>query len=66
VACDALSFAPDFLEPSTTYYWRASWFILDGGCSDGLGGYSPWYSFTTDVPSPTESKSWSGAKVLYR
>jgi hypothetical protein len=66
VDCADLSFAPDLLQPSTTYYWRASWFILDGGCSDGLGGSSPWYSFTTEGPSPVESKTWGGVKALYR
>jgi hypothetical protein len=66
VNCETLSFVPDFLEPNTTYYWRASWYFQDGGCSDGLSGFSPWYSFTMEPPSSTESKTWAATKSLYR
>lgn len=66
VDCSTAKFSPDFLEPGTTYYWRVSWFIQDGGCSDGLWGYSPWHSFTTGGPSPAESKTWGSVKALYR
>ena len=63
---DCLTFSPDFLEPGTTYYWRVAWGILDGACTDNLGGWSPWYSFTTQGPTQGESMTWGSVKAFYR
>lgn len=58
---DAHTFAPDFLEHNTTYYWQVGW-------SDGVecGGGSPRFSFTTMDPVPVETSTWGRIKALYR
>jgi hypothetical protein len=65
-SCDAQSVVLDFLEPSTTYYWRAGWSGTGGGCSSGDGGLSRVYSFTTAGPLATEATSWGRVKAMYR
>jgi hypothetical protein len=66
VPCDLQEFAPDFLQPNTTYYWRASWGTPPDGCSDLNSGASPLYSFTTEGVSPVETKTWGYVKSIYR
>ncbi len=66
VSCSLDQFAPDFLVPNTTYYWRVSWSTPPSGCSDLNGGYSPLYSFTTRGPNATEQKTWGYVKSMYR
>lgn len=63
----ATEFAPDFLQPGTTYYWQASYGQSDGGCQD-TGGVTtgPIYSFTTEGILPTRQATWGHVKSLYR
>ncbi|HEX6944513.1 MAG TPA: hypothetical protein VF128_16425 [Gemmatimonadaceae bacterium] len=61
VDCDAQSFAPDFLQPGITYYWRVSWFNND--CGTAL---SPARSFTTTGPVATAAATWGRVKAMYR
>ena len=54
------SYAPDFLQPGTTYYWTL-------GASDGICGVnSGVYSFTTEGSVATESVTWGAIKATYQ
>jgi len=54
------SYAPDFLLPSTTYYWQI-------GSADGVcGEMTEVYSFTTISTVPTEPSTWGAIKSLYQ
>ncbi|MDH4038877.1 MAG: hypothetical protein OEX18_15015 [Candidatus Krumholzibacteria bacterium] len=66
VPCDLDQFAPDFLQPNTTYYWRAQWGTAPSGCTDLNSGASPLYSFTTQGPLATEARTWGYVKSMYR
>jgi hypothetical protein len=69
IPCDAPAIVLDFLEPSTTYYWRGIWRVLFGsGCSSGSGdaGVSPVHSFTTAGPTAAEPSTWGRVKAMYR
>ena len=62
--CDLSGFAPDFLLPNTTYYWRV-WF--PGDPNWGGGSATAVHSFTTgDVILPTEQSTWGRVKAMYR
>jgi hypothetical protein len=61
------SFSPNFLQPGTTYYWRAEWGAFgDGGCNSGFYGIGPLHSFTTEPVTATEPVTWGKVKALYR
>jgi hypothetical protein len=64
VPCSDHTFAPNFLQPGTTYYWRAGWFETGAGCN--LGGVTPIRSFTTAGPLATEPATWGHVKSRYR
>jgi hypothetical protein len=64
VACDSHTYVPDFLQPGTTYYWRARWFETGAGCD--LGGSTPIRSFKTAGPVATQPTSWGQVKSMYR
>jgi len=67
VPCDTRSIVLDFLEESTTYYWRAAWGETAGsGCTNQLGALSPVHSFTTAGPIATEHTTWGHVKAMYR
>lgn len=66
VSCVDDEFAPSFLQPNTTYYWRVSWGTVPGGCTDLNSGDSPLYSFTTEGPLATDVKTWGAVKSMYR
>lgn len=67
VDCAIEAFAPDFLEPETTYYWQVGWNAVTGsGCSSGAYGESPTYSFTTAGPLPATQTTWGRVKAMYR
>ena len=59
--CDAATFSPDFLQPSTTYYWRVR--IWPDAChGEGLTAI---HSFTTEGPLATTPATWGRVKALY-
>jgi hypothetical protein len=63
VPCDTDAFAPDFLEPGTTYYWRSSWTMeAQWGC----GGMAAYQSFTTEPVTPVRTSTWGQVKAMYR
>jgi len=66
VSCGAKSFAPGFLQPSTTYYWQATWAEDFTGCSSGSGGRSAIFSFTTAPPIAVNRLTWGRVKSRYR
>ena len=67
VPCNQVTFAPNFLQPSTKYFWRTTWLVLAGsGCSNASGGMSPIYSFTTAPPIAVNGLTWGRVKSLYR
>jgi hypothetical protein len=67
VNCQLAAFAPDFLEPGTTYYWQVTWSAATGsGCSSGAHGESRTQSFTTEGPLSTIPATWGRVKALYR
>ena len=66
VPCDVDAFAPNFLQPHTTYYWQAYWGTAPSGCTDLNSGWSPLYSFTTEGPVATETRTWGNVKAIYR
>ncbi len=66
VPCEARSFAPDFLQPGTTYYWQPGAFTSPTGCNNGLGALAPIHSFTTAETTPTGTGTWGRVKALYR
>ncbi|HET6462666.1 MAG TPA: hypothetical protein VFH33_02610, partial [Candidatus Krumholzibacteria bacterium] len=55
----------DFLQPSTTYYWQASYYYYADACY-GHDGVSTIHSFTTAGPLATEATSWGRVKAMYR
>ncbi len=60
--CDAGSFSPDFLQASTTYYWRVK--IWPDAChGEGLTAI---HSFTTEGPLAATPATWGRVKALYR
>jgi hypothetical protein len=63
VPCDADAFAPNFLQPATTYYWRSSW-ATDSQWS--CGGASAIHSFTTIRESSVQESTWGRIKSMYR
>jgi hypothetical protein len=60
--CNAQSFSPDFLQPSTTYYWRVR--IWPDACSGQ--GVTAIRSFTTQGGVATTPTTWSRVKAMYR
>jgi hypothetical protein len=65
VKCRTGVFAPDFLQPNTTYYWRPDW--NEEACTDGWnGGAAAVQSFTTEGPNATQESTWGRVKSLYR
>ncbi len=67
VNCQLAAFAPDFLQPGTTYYWQVSWSANTGsGCSSGAHGESRTQSFTTVGPLATSPVTWGRVKAMYR
>jgi len=60
--CDAGSFSPDFLQPSTTYYWRVR--IWPDACQGE--GLTAIHSFTTEGPLAATPATWGRVKALYR
>lgn len=66
IPCVANSFAPNFLQPGTTYYWQPGAYTFPSGCNNGFSAAAPVHSFTTAGPLPVESRTWGGVKALYR
>ena len=67
VNCQLAAFAPDFLQPGTTYYWQVTWSAYTGGgCSSGANGESRTQSFTTAGPLSATPATWGRVKALYR
>jgi len=65
VVCASQSFAPDFLQPYTTYYWRPMYRLRPEGSCAPLG-IAPLHSFTTGDVIAAEPHSWGYVKSLYR
>jgi hypothetical protein len=65
VPCETDAFAPDFLEPGTTYYWQPGWVEEPSGCSNGWSGEASIHSFTTEGPVPAKQSTWGRVKALY-
>lgn len=63
VPCDNDTFAPDFLQPGTTYYWASSWAT---DTAWGCYGYAAYQSFTTAPVSAVEPTTWGRVKAMYR
>lgn len=63
VDSDQQSFAPDFLQPNTTYYWRPQTGWYDMWCGTPAAAF---HSFTTSIVTPTEPTTWGRVKALYR
>jgi len=62
--CDLRGFAPDFLLPNTTYYWRVG---FPGDPNWGGGSVTAVHSFTTrDINLATEQTTWGRVKAMYR
>jgi hypothetical protein len=55
----------DFLQPSTTYYWQASYYYPADSCVN-TDGASTIYSFTTAGPVATQASTWGRVKAMYR
>jgi hypothetical protein len=66
IPCGINTFAPDFLQPGTTYYWSPGAYTFPSGCNNGISASAPVHSFTTTGPSPVKSRTWGWVKVLYR
>ena len=60
--CDTQTFAPDFLEPHTTYYWRVVWTPDPARCH----GVSAPRSFRVDAPLESQASTWGRVKSMYR
>jgi len=59
--CNAGSFSPGFLQPSTTYYWRVR--IWPDACQGQ--GLTAIHSFTTEGPVSATTTTWGRVKVMY-
>lgn len=66
VPCEGKSFAPDFLQPGTTYYWQPGAYTYPSGCNNGYAALAPVHSFTTAGATPAESQTWGRVKAVYR
>ncbi len=60
VDCDLQTFAPGFLQPATTYYWRVM--KSDPFCTT----VTPTRSFTTETGLPASPATWGRVKSMYR
>lgn len=64
VDCSANSFAPDFLQPGNTYYWRVRRSHTFDECAGDRD--TPIQSFTTEGPLATTTTTWGRVKAMYR
>jgi hypothetical protein len=55
----------DFLEPGTTYFWRARYFEVYPACQP-VGAISEVQSFTTAGVLAVEATTWGKVKAMYR